>query len=280
MPGTIVVDSDNHYLYLVQDGGKAIRYGVTVGEEALAFSGIARVGNMAEWPKWTPTADIHKRIEGLPASVPGGVDNPLGARALYLYQGNRDTLFRIHGTNQPEYIGASISSGCIRMTNEDVIDLYSRVKQGTIVVVLEPKQGDSPYNSKMALQGGGSDSPIDCSKRGSRLRYRIRRSIKSAGLAGAFLLGGLRFGRSRLAASARLRSACRALLPRAWPAATWLARRLGAARLRPARGFGRRLALASALAATSRGGASSGRSAGSSGAICGSGSHTFHWQIL
>jgi lipoprotein-anchoring transpeptidase ErfK/SrfK len=156
MPGSIVVDSDNHYLYLVQDGGKAIRYGITVGEEALAFSGIAKIGNMAEWPKWTPTADIHKRIEGLPASVPGGVDNPLGARALYLYQGGRDTLFRIHGTNQPEYIGASISSGCIRMTNEDVIDLYSRVKQGTVVVVLEPKHGDSPFNSKMALQGGGS----------------------------------------------------------------------------------------------------------------------------
>ena len=159
LPGTIVVDSDNHYLYLVQDGGKAIRYGVTVGEEALAFSGIAKVGNMAEWPKWTPTADIHKRIEGLPASVPGGIDNPLGARALYLYQGNNDTLFRIHGTNQPEYIGASISSGCIRMTNEDVIDLYTRVKQGTVVVVLEPKQGDSPYNSKMALQGGGNSGP-------------------------------------------------------------------------------------------------------------------------
>jgi lipoprotein-anchoring transpeptidase ErfK/SrfK len=154
-PGTIVVDSDNHYLYLVQDGGKAIRYGVTVGEEALAFSGIARIGNMAEWPKWTPTADIHKRIEGLPASVPGGIDNPLGARALYLYQGNRDTLFRIHGTNQPEYIGASISSGCIRMTNEDVIDLHGRVKQGAIVVVLEPNHGDSPHNSKMALQGAG-----------------------------------------------------------------------------------------------------------------------------
>jgi len=154
MPGTIVVDSDNHYLYLVQDGGKAIRYGVTVGEEALAFSGIARVGNMSEWPKWTPTAEIHKRIEGLPASVPGGVDNPLGARALYLYQGNRDTLFRIHGTNQPEYIGTSISSGCIRMTNEDVIDLYSRVKQGTVVVVLEPNHGDSPVNPRMAKLAG------------------------------------------------------------------------------------------------------------------------------
>ena len=155
-PGTILVDTNSKYLYYVLPGGKAIRYGVTVGEEALAFSGIAKVGNMAEWPKWTPTADIHKRIEGLPASVPGGVDNPLGARALYLYQGGRDTMFRIHGTNQPEYIGASISSGCIRMTNEDVIDLYSRVKQGTVVVVLEPKQGDSPYNSKMALQGGGN----------------------------------------------------------------------------------------------------------------------------
>ncbi len=155
-PGSILVDSDNHYLYYVMEGGKAIRYGVTVGEEALAFSGVARVGNMQEWPKWTPTADIHKRIEGLPQQVPGGVDNPLGARALYLYQGNKDTLFRIHGTNQPEYIGASISSGCIRMTNEDVIDLYNRVKLGTVVVVLQPKQGDSPYNSKLALQGGST----------------------------------------------------------------------------------------------------------------------------
>ena len=134
---------------------RRIRYGVTVGEEALAFSGIARVGNMAEWPKWIADRrhpQAHRRSAG---SVPGGSDNPLGARALYLYQGNSDTLFRIHGTNQPEYIGASISSGCIRMTNEDVIDLYTRVKQGTVVVVLDPKQGDSPVNSKMALQGGG-----------------------------------------------------------------------------------------------------------------------------
>ncbi|MBN9042383.1 MAG: hypothetical protein BGP05_14910 [Rhizobiales bacterium 62-47] len=153
-PGSIMVDSDNHYLYYVLDNGKAIRYGVTVGEEALAFSGVARVGNMREWPDWIPTADIHKRIEGLPARVAGGPDNPLGARALYLYQGNKDTLFRIHGTNQPEYIGASISSGCIRMLNEDVIDLYNRVKPGTLVVVLEPKHGDSPYKPQLALQGG------------------------------------------------------------------------------------------------------------------------------
>lgn len=152
-PGTIVVDSDNHYLYYVLDGGKAIRYGVTVGEEALAFSGVARIGNMQEWPRWTPTADIHKRLPGLPAQVAGGIDNPLGARALYLFQGSKDTLFRIHGTNQPEYIGESISSGCIRMTNEDVIDLYSRAKMGSIVVVLEQNQGDSPSKPKLVMQG-------------------------------------------------------------------------------------------------------------------------------
>lgn len=140
-PGSILVDSDNHYLYYVLDNGKAIRYGVTVGEEALAFSGVARVGNMREWPDWIPTADIHKRMGGLPSRVAGGPDNPLGARALYLYQGNKDTLFRIHGTNQPEYIGTSISSGCIRMTNEDAIDLYDRVKVGAVVVVLPPKHG-------------------------------------------------------------------------------------------------------------------------------------------
>lgn len=150
-PGSILVDSDNHYLYYVLDNGKAIRYGVTVGEEALAFSGVARVGNMREWPDWIPTADIHKRMGGLPSRVAGGPDNPLGARALYLYQGNKDTLFRIHGTNQPEYIGTSISSGCIRMTNEDAIDLYDHVKVGAVVVVLEPRHG-----SRMASSGGGN----------------------------------------------------------------------------------------------------------------------------
>ena len=156
-PGTIVVDSDNHYLYYVQPGGKAIRYGITVGEEAMAWSGIAKVGSMTEWPPWHPTKSEISRL-GVPTFVPPGPDNPMGSRALYLYSGGKDTLFRIHGTNQPEYIGASISSGCIRMTNEDVIDLYNRVKMGTIVVVLEPKHGDSPLNSRMALQGGGGNT--------------------------------------------------------------------------------------------------------------------------
>jgi len=154
-PGSIVVDSDNHYLYYVQDGGKAIRYGITVGEEAMAWSGIAKVGSMTEWPPWHPTKSEISRL-GVPTFVAPGPDNPMGSRAIYLYSGGKDTLFRIHGTNQPEYIGASISSGCIRMTNEDVIDLYNRVKMGAIVVVLEPKHGDSPFNSAMALQGGGN----------------------------------------------------------------------------------------------------------------------------
>ena len=154
-PGTIVIDSDNHYLYLVQKDGKAIRYGITVGEEAMAWSGIAKVGSKTEWPPWHPTPGEISRL-GVPKFVAPGPDNPMGSRALYLYSGGKDTLFRIHGTNQPEYIGASISSGCIRMTNEDVIDLYDRVGLGTVVVVLEPKHGDSPFNSKMALQGGGN----------------------------------------------------------------------------------------------------------------------------
>jgi len=153
-PGTIVIDTDNRYLYLVQADQKAIRYGVTVGEEAQGWSGVAKVGNMTEWPSWTPTAGEHERLGPLPAHVPGGPQNPMGARALYLFANGKDTLFRIHGTNQPEYIGEAISSGCIRLTNEDVIDLYSRVKLGSPVVVLAPGHGDSPYSAKLALTGG------------------------------------------------------------------------------------------------------------------------------
>jgi lipoprotein-anchoring transpeptidase ErfK/SrfK len=154
--GSIVVDSDARYLYYVlpddKNGKKkAIRYGIAVGEEALAFSGIAKVGRMAEWPSWTPTQNIKNRLEGIPAFVSPGPHNPLGARGLYLYANNKDTLFRIHGTNQPDMIGSAVSSGCIRMTNEDIIDLYNRTKMGAIVVVLAPNQGDSPNNPQVAL---------------------------------------------------------------------------------------------------------------------------------
>ena len=139
-PGTILVDTEARFLYYVLPQDKAIRYGVAVGEEALAFSGVARVGRMTEWPDWIPTPEIQARLGPYPARVAGGPSNPLGARALYLFDGNKDTLYRIHGTNQPEYIGQAISSGCIRMTNEDVIDLFDRVKQGATVVVLAPAQ--------------------------------------------------------------------------------------------------------------------------------------------
>jgi len=137
-PGTIVVDTSARFLYYVMPKGKAIRYGVTVGEQGQAWSGVAQVGRLQEWPEWIPTADIQKRLGPYPSHVAGGPRNPLGARGIYLYDGGKDTLYRIHGTNQPEYIGQAISSGCIRMTNEDVIDLYSRVRLGATVVVLPP----------------------------------------------------------------------------------------------------------------------------------------------
>jgi lipoprotein-anchoring transpeptidase ErfK/SrfK len=149
-PGSIVVDSDARYLYYVLPNGRAIRYGIAVGEQAQAWSGIAKVGRMEEWPGWVPTPGEQARLGPLPAFVTGGPHNPMGARGMYLYSGNKDTLYRIHGTNQPEYIGQAISSGCIRMTNEDAIDLYNHVKLGTIVVVLAPKQGDSPFNPRVA----------------------------------------------------------------------------------------------------------------------------------
>jgi lipoprotein-anchoring transpeptidase ErfK/SrfK len=151
-PGSIVVDTDARYLYYVLPDNRAIRYGVIVGEEALSWYGIAKVGRKEEWPSWTPTADIKRRLD-VPNFVEGGAHNPMGARGIYLYQANKDTLFRIHGTNQPEYIGQAISSGCIRMTNEDVIDLYNRVKMGSIVVVLAPRAGDAPPNPQVAAAG-------------------------------------------------------------------------------------------------------------------------------
>jgi len=152
LPGTIVIDTDARYLYYVLKDGKAIRYGVAVGEDAMAFTGVAKVGRKQEWPPWTPTAEIKERLE-VPNYVGPGPQNPMGSRALYLYEGRKDTLYRIHGTNQPEYIGRAISSGCIRMTNEDIIDLYKRVKLGSVVVVLAPNTGDSPFNPRLAANG-------------------------------------------------------------------------------------------------------------------------------
>jgi len=136
VPGSVLVETNGPFVYYVLPGGKAIRYGAAVGETGQAWSGVATVGRKEEWPGWTPTADEKRRLGPLPSYVAGGARNPMGARALYLYSGGKDTLYRIHGTNQPEYIGRAISSGCIRMTNEDVIDLYGRVRMGATVVVL------------------------------------------------------------------------------------------------------------------------------------------------
>ena len=133
---TIIVDTANTYLYFVIGNGQAIRYGIGVGREGFTWSGRERVSRMAEWPNWRPPADMLARNPDLPDFVPGGLDNPLGARALYL----GDTLYRIHGTNEPSSIGTFASSGCIRMLNADVIDLYRRVSVGTQVVVLANSQ--------------------------------------------------------------------------------------------------------------------------------------------
>ena len=140
--GSIIIDTSQRKLYLVLMGGKAIQYGVGVGREGFAWSGTAHVGRKVEWPDWHPpeemiTRELRQNGRQLPEKVVGGIYNPLGARALYLYQGNRDTLYRIHGTNEPGTIGQAVSSGCIRMLNEEVIDLYNRVKIGTKVIVLK-----------------------------------------------------------------------------------------------------------------------------------------------
>jgi lipoprotein-anchoring transpeptidase ErfK/SrfK len=130
--GTVVIDTPNTYLYYVLGGGTAIRYGIGVGRDGFTWSGVEEVARKAEWPDWTPPAEMIARQPYLPRFMAGGLGNPLGARAIYL----GGTIYRIHGTNQPSTIGGRVSSGCIRMVNEDVIDLYGRVDVGTKVIVL------------------------------------------------------------------------------------------------------------------------------------------------
>ncbi|CCE04973.1 conserved exported hypothetical protein [Bradyrhizobium sp. STM 3843] len=131
-PGTVIIDTPNTYLYYVTGGGRAIRYGIGVGRDGFTWSGVQSVTKKAEWPDWTPPPEMIARQPYLPRQMAGGPGNPLGARAMYL----GGTVYRIHGTNAPETIGTHVSSGCIRLTNQDVIDLYSRVNVGTKVIVL------------------------------------------------------------------------------------------------------------------------------------------------
>jgi lipoprotein-anchoring transpeptidase ErfK/SrfK len=153
-PGTVIVDTNNKFLYYVEGNNKATRYGIGVGRDGFGWSGVVKVGRKAEWPSWTPPAEMRRREAKkgriLPVTQAGGEDNPLGARALYLFKGGRDTIFRIHGTNQPWTIGQNMSSGCIRMMNRDVEHLYARADIGTKVIVVGPgnRQGSVSYNDK------------------------------------------------------------------------------------------------------------------------------------
>jgi lipoprotein-anchoring transpeptidase ErfK/SrfK len=131
-PGTVIIDTPNTYLYLVLGNGQAMRYGIGIGRDGFTWSGTQTITRKAEWPDWTPPPEMIARQPYLPRHMTGGPGNPLGARAMYL----GGTIYRIHGTNAPETIGTRVSSGCLRLTNEDVIDLYSRVSVGTKVIVL------------------------------------------------------------------------------------------------------------------------------------------------
>jgi lipoprotein-anchoring transpeptidase ErfK/SrfK len=158
--GTIIIDTSNTYLYLVLGNGQAMRYGVGVGREGFTWAGAEKVTKMAEWPDWNPPPEMIERQPYLPRFMAGGEGNPLGARALYLGK----TIYRIHGTNQPSTIGSFVSSGCIRLTNEDVVDLYTRVKVGTRVVVLP---GRAPPTTAAATSiappGQGTAPPVSMS---------------------------------------------------------------------------------------------------------------------
>jgi len=138
-PGTIVVHTADRYLYLVGENGRAMRYGVGIGREGFAWSGRADIAAKKEWPTWTPPAEMVARDPNAAPwakGMPGGLDNPLGARAMYIYQDGRDTIYRLHGTSDPSTIGEAVSSGCVRLINQDVIDLYGRVPRGTPILVV------------------------------------------------------------------------------------------------------------------------------------------------
>ena len=168
-PGTIFVDVQNRFLYSIEGSGRAIRYGIGVGRQGFSWSGIATIRDKQEWPDWYPPKEMIERKPELLSQVstlqsglgvPGGPANPLGARALYLWQGNKDTLYRIHGTNEPWTIGRNVSSGCIRMLNQDAIDLYDRTPLGSKVVVLASAgEAATPASAARATTGTNAQPP-------------------------------------------------------------------------------------------------------------------------
>ncbi len=164
-PGTIVVDTATRYLYLVEADNKSIRYGIGVGREGFAWSGVATIQAKKAWPRWVPPKEMVARD---PAARPyadgmdGGIDNPLGARAMYLYANGKDTLYRLHGTSDPGSIGRAVSSGCVRLINQDVIDLYNHVSVGTKVIVLGPSDNNPTGKSVPVVESlfPGTPPPI------------------------------------------------------------------------------------------------------------------------
>jgi lipoprotein-anchoring transpeptidase ErfK/SrfK len=154
-PGTIIVDTPNKFLYYVMGNGQAMRYGIGVGRDGFTWSGVHPIVRKAEWPDWYPPQEMIARQPSLPRMTAGGPGNPLGARALYI----GGTVYRIHGTNAPETIGKNVSSGCIRLTNEDVVDLYSRVQVGSKVVVLpDTRSARSPSRDTLSYAAPARES--------------------------------------------------------------------------------------------------------------------------
>lgn len=165
LPGTIVIDTYERFLYLVMAEGKAMRYGIGVGREGFAWNGNATIKRKEVWPDWRPPEEMREREPELPEVMAGGPENPLGARALYLFEGDKDTLYRIHGTNFPNSIGTAVSSGCIRLLNQDIVDLYGRVPLGSKVVVVGPELASEEvrqaYRPKPQRSGFGETDEND-----------------------------------------------------------------------------------------------------------------------
>ena len=175
-PGTIVIDTDARFLYLIQPEGQAIRYGIGVGRDGFTWAGVQKITRKAEWPGWTPPAEMIARQPDLPRYMPGGPENPLGARALYL--GN--TLYRIHGTNESWTIGYAVSSGCIRLVNDDVIDLYNRVPIGAKVVVVGPRE-PMPDAYLSGVTAGVQEVASNVAAAGSSVASSVGRGVDQMG---------------------------------------------------------------------------------------------------
>jgi lipoprotein-anchoring transpeptidase ErfK/SrfK len=171
LPGTVIVDTPHRYLYFVMQSGRAMRYGIGVGKVGFVWNGTARIAAKRPWPTWTPPKEMIERepdLEKYAKGMPPGLDNPLGARALYIYKNGQDTLYRLHGTSEAHTIGKAVSSGCIRLLHQDVIDLYERVRPGAKIVVLEHARMDLRLSSKFLRDVGES-----ISKRISEIRREL-----------------------------------------------------------------------------------------------------------